>query len=120
MDPKLGLRVSQLVAGMIARDNRVLPSESRFLNRVLARLGQSVHGVDDVLPIVDETEAAAEFGQLPAEVRSETLELLLEAALADGEVVEAERELLVAVAAVMGASRDEIDAAIARRAADRG
>ena len=120
MDPKQSLTVCQLVAGMIARDNILERAERQFLNRVIARMGLSVHDVDDILPILEPAEAVARFQALPEEARAATLEMLLEAAMADGKVVEPEREMLVAVAAVMGVDREQIDAAIARRLAHRG
>lgn len=115
MDPKQSRDVVQLIAGMIAKDNVLQPVERVFMNRVMARVGLSVHDVDDILPLCDAVEAAARFRQLPEELKASTLELLIEAALADGEVVEPERELLVAIAEAMGVSRPQIDAAIARR-----
>lgn len=120
MDPAQSLTVCQLVAGMIARDNVLERAERRFLGRVVALMGLSVHDLDDIVPILEPAEAVERFQALPSEVQGSTLDILLGAALADGAVVEPEREMLVAVAAAMGVDRGQIDAAIAKRLAAPG
>jgi DnaJ-domain-containing protein 1 len=104
---------------MIAKDNVLKPAERMFLNRAMARLHLAVHDVDDVRPICDSAEAVARFRELPPEVKGSTLELLIEAAIVDGEVAEEERSLLVDIAGAMGVDRQAIEATLARRLAAR-
>ena len=115
MESRPSLDIVQLVVTMVTRDRVLEENEHRMLNRILVRLGLSVHEVDDILPLEDLGEAAERFRRLPEESRAATLEMLVEAALADGEVVEAERELLVVIAEAMGVDREQTEAAVARR-----
>ena len=64
----------------------------------------------DIFPIVDRSEAAASVKALPAAVREEAFALLLEAAVADGKIVDEERHYLHTVGEAMGLASAAVDA----------
>ena len=58
------------------------------------------------------------MSELPVEVRDDAINLLIESALADGVVVDAERDYLAAVARAAGISNEVIEKRIAARLAE--
>jgi uncharacterized tellurite resistance protein B-like protein len=102
-------KVCQLIAGIVVADDDLDPAESAFIDRMLERFGIPPEERDIIFPIVDTEEAVKKVGELPAEAQAETLELLVQAATADGKVVPAERDYLKAVVKAM--NRDERDLA---------
>ena len=108
-------RVCELVFGLIATDDELHPSEFRFMVKVFASFGVSQTDEEEVIaPTVRAFEAAKAMRQLPEEVHDETIELLVAAAVADGKVVEAEREFLRGVAGAIDLSVEAIDARLAK------
>jgi uncharacterized tellurite resistance protein B-like protein len=102
MDENLKRQICQLVAGIVVADEDLDPSESAFIDRVLGRFGIPADERDVIFPIVETSEAVARVSRLPPEVQEETLDLLVQAAAADGKIVPEEREYLKAVAKALG------------------
>jgi uncharacterized tellurite resistance protein B-like protein len=115
VDPQYAKKVCELVAGIIETDDDLHPAEGSLLRRVMTRLGLSAHGDDAVVPTLKGSEAAKAIGELPEEVRSQALEMLIDAAIVDGKVVPAEQEYLEAVGNAMGADKAELDRRIEQR-----
>ncbi len=96
--------------GIIATDRELHPDELTFMLRTFKSFGIAT-GEDDeaIMPTTRSHEAAKAMGALPEDVRHEAMELLLESAVADGKVVEAERDYLHAVARAAGIAVGEIE-----------
>jgi uncharacterized tellurite resistance protein B-like protein len=100
MDAELRTTVCRLVAGLVVSDDDFSPEEEAFIERMLRRFE-----IDDralIFPILDRGEAAASVKALPPAVQEEALATLVEAAVADGKVVDEERGFLHAVGEAMG------------------
>ncbi|MEM1031952.1 MAG: hypothetical protein AAF928_04485 [Myxococcota bacterium] len=120
MDETVGRRVCELIAGLIATDDYLHPDELAFMLRTFRAFGVATGERDEaVCPTVNAAEAAKAMASLPASVREETLDLLVASAVADGEVVEAERTYLAAVARVAGLAPDELERRLAAALASR-
>lgn len=104
--------------GIIATDRELHPTELTFMLKTFKAFGVAT-GRDDeaITPTTRSFEAAKAMSELPEEVRHETLELLLDSAVVDGKVVEAERIYLQAVGRAVGLSESEIETRIADKLA---
>jgi len=112
VDPELRTTVCRLVAGLVVSDDDFSPEEEAFIERMLARFG-----IDDramIFPILDRSEAAVSVRALPASVQEEAMTTLVEAAVADGKVVDEERRYLRAVGEAMGLHAAAVDGRIAK------
>ncbi|MEM9691704.1 MAG: TerB family tellurite resistance protein [Myxococcota bacterium] len=99
MDAATRRRVCELIAGIISSDGHLDPSELVFMLRTFKAFGIATGQEDEaVSPAIAKHDAVASMRALPAEVREETLQLLIQSAAADGKVVPAERAYLSAVA----------------------
>jgi hypothetical protein len=111
-------RVARLVAGIVLVDDDLDPIEDLFIDKMLAGFGIPDSERAILFPIVDRAEASEEFARLAPDVQEEALAALVEAAAADGQIVDEERSFLSAMAAVAGWSEDKLvarcDAALAR------
>jgi uncharacterized tellurite resistance protein B-like protein len=107
-------QVCQLIAGIIVADDDLDPAESAFIDRVLLRFGIPLDEREVIFPIVATAEAVARVHELPVEVQGEALELLVEAAAADGKIVPEERNYLKAVAKAMGRDERQLAEMVAR------
>ena len=115
MDAELSKKVCQLVAGIVITDEDLDPREEAFVDRMLARFGLTEDQRDVIFPLVDGAEAAETIAQMPRAVQEEAFGLLLEAAAADGKVVDEEREYLSAVARAMSISDAELEERLAKQ-----
>jgi phage I-like protein len=100
MDAELATTVCRLVAGLVVSDDEFSREEEAFIGRMLKRFG-----IDDrtrMFPILDQRDAEASIRALPTAVQEEALATLIEAAAADGRVVDEERGFLLAVGEAMG------------------
>jgi uncharacterized tellurite resistance protein B-like protein len=114
MDDATGRRVCELIAGIIATDGVLHPSELQFMLTAFAKFGvASGDDTEAIVPAVTPAEASKAMASLPEEVRDEAVGLLIESAAADGNVSPEERDYLFAVARAAGLSRDHIDDRIA-------
>jgi len=102
-------KVCRLVAGIIVSDDDLDPKEDAFIDRMLAKFGIPAGERDSIFPIVDKAEAVDAMRELPVETQKEALDLLLEAACADGKVVDSERDYLRVVGQELGVSRYDMD-----------
>jgi uncharacterized tellurite resistance protein B-like protein len=109
MDAELSKQVCQLVAGIVITDEDLDPAEEAFVERMLVRFGLDADQRDVIFPLVDGAQAAAAIAGMPREVQDEAFGLLLEAAAADGKIVDEEREYLRLVAQAMSVSEDELE-----------
>jgi hypothetical protein len=114
VDPKTGRKVCELIAGIIATDKELHPSELQFMLRTFAAFGVARGDEDEALcPTVTAVEAERQMGELPEDVQQEALRLLVSSAVVDGKVTPAERDWLVAVARAAGVSGEAVDERIA-------
>lgn len=107
MDDQTKIEVCGLIAGMLFSDKEMDIHEAGFLQRIRKRFG--VPKGAPVKPIVDHDEAVGKLQGFSEEVRKETLELLIQAAAADGKLAPAERSLLDVVAGALQVDPNEID-----------
>ena len=112
MDETTSLRVCSLVAGVICSDEEMSPDERSFLLRVVEQFGLPRDCA--LMPITDSDDVAAELSRLPEATRWETLELLIQAAAADGKVVDAERQFLSVVTAQLDLTEADIEERLQR------
>ncbi len=115
MDQEQARRVCQLIAGIVIADDDLDPAEEAFIDRLIARFGLTDEDRDALFPIVAADEAAEAMKTLPKDVSAETLELLIQAALADGKVVDVEREFLGAVAKALDVPEADLEKRIAAK-----
>ena len=120
MDERTRRRVCELIAGIIATDDNLHPAELSYLLKTFRAFGIATSNQDEVVsPTTTVTEAAKAMGELPEEVREETLSMLIESAVADGQVVPAERAYLRAVAEAAGIEDGLLEARIVEALAAR-
>lgn len=121
MTPDERRKVAQLVAGIVVADDVLDPSEERFVDKMLDELGIASEERAVIFPILDGGEAAEALARMSPAIQAEVVEMLIQAAAADGEIVPEEEEYLAAVAAVAGvddeALKQRLDAAVAARSA---
>jgi uncharacterized tellurite resistance protein B-like protein len=108
MDADVARKVCRLIAGIVVSDEDLSPQEDAFVDRMLLRFGIPVADRDVIFPIIDASEAAETVKMMSAEVRTEALGLLIEAAAADGSIAPEELSYLEAVADAVGVSRDDL------------
>jgi len=118
VDAELRTTVCRLVAGLVVSDDDFSPEEEDFIGRILVRFG--IGDREIIFPILDRSEAAAAVRALPAAVQEEALAVLIEAAVADGKVVDEERAYLNVVGEAMGLGPAAVDARVARALAPKG
>lgn len=118
MDKEVARKVCELVAGILAADGEMHPAEGELMGRVLKAFGDPFDFGQHVQPLLHGSDAARAMSELPKEVRSEVLELMIEAAIVDGKVLPAEQEYLAIVAVAMGVEPAELDERIAERLLD--
>jgi uncharacterized tellurite resistance protein B-like protein len=109
MDEERARKVCQLVAGIVVTDEDLDPAEEAFVDRMLDKFGLNVTDREVIFPLVDGAEAAREIKTLPEETQTQAMQLLVEAACADGKIAPEEREYLYAVADAVGLARSELD-----------
>lgn len=108
MDADVARKVCRLIAGIVVSDEDLSPQEDAFVDRMLLRFGIPVEERDVIFPIIDASEAAETVKSMSAEVRSEALSLLIEAAASDGSIAPEELGYLEAVADAVEVSRDDL------------
>lgn len=120
MDERTRRRVCELIAGLIATDDHLDPAELQYMLKVFRAFGIASGNQDEVVtPATTPAEAAAAMAELPAEVREEALGMLIETAVVDGAVVDAERAYLRTVGRAAGVDDAVIDTLIAEALAAR-
>jgi len=112
VDAELRTIVCRLVAGLVVADDDFSPEEEAFIDRMLKRFE-----IDDralIFPIVDRSEAAESVRALPPAVQHDAFVALVEAAVADGKVVDEERGYLLVVGEAMGLHPKAVDERISQ------
>ncbi|MCA9605477.1 MAG: TerB family tellurite resistance protein [Myxococcales bacterium] len=116
MTPDEKRKVAQLVAGIVVTDDVLDPSEERFVDKMLDELGIPSDERAVIFPILDGDEAAEALARMSPALQEEVLGLLIQAAAADGQIVEEERAYLEAVARAAGIDEaglvERLDAAL--------
>jgi len=108
MTPDQRRKVAQLVAGIVVSDDVLDPSEERFVDKMLEEFSIPDAERGAIFPILDGEEAAEALGRMEPELHDEVMELLIQAAAADGEIVPEEEVYLAAVAKAAGVDSDEL------------
>jgi len=90
-----------MVAGLVASDEDFTDGERVFVEKVLGEFGIPQSDWDAIYPLVDPEEARAEISGLQGAAREMAINLLVQAAAADGKVVDEELQFLSAVADAM-------------------
>lgn len=114
MDRERAVSICRLIAGLVVTDDDLDPKEDAFIERMLARFGIPQSERELIFPIVDAKEAAEHLRALPADARDEAVDLLIQAAAADGKIAPEEREYLDAVAEAVGLAKDDLEKRVAR------
>ncbi len=114
MDDADRRRICQLVAGILVSDEHLSAPEESFLQRVFARFGLPPEEWGSIAPVAA-GPASAELRALPRDLQAKVLALLVEAALADGEVDVRERVFLLVAAAALQIDADQLEQRIAAR-----
>jgi len=120
MTPDERRKVAQLVAGIVVTDDVLDPAEERFVDKMLDNFGIPDDERAVIFPILDGDEAAESLQRMSAPVQAEVVELLIQAAAADGHIVPEERDYLTAVATVAGVSDDELEERLSTALSSRG
>ena len=118
MDLAARQRICQLVAGIIIADDILDDKEEAFLDRMIKGFGIDDPAREVVLPLVDHNEAAQQIKELPPAAQK-ALRLLIEAACVDGQIVDEEREYLLAIGNALGVADAELEKRIASGLAGR-
>lgn len=113
MDEQSKRVVCRMVAGLVAGDDDFDDDEREFVDKMLQRFGIPETEWDAIFPLVEHDEAEAAIRGLDEASQSETFQLLLEAAHADGRIVDSERDYLKTVGRAIGLSDDSVEARIA-------
>jgi uncharacterized tellurite resistance protein B-like protein len=114
VDQEVARRVCRLIAGIVISDDDLDEKEEAFIDRLIERFDLTAEDRDALFPIVDKEEAATEIKTFEEAVRDETFGLLVEAAVADGKVVDEEKDYLAAVAEALGVSEGDLAERIAK------
>ena len=117
MDKTTRQQVGRLIAGIVASDFELDEREDAFLERVLDKFEIAPEVRGTLAATLDRSEAAATMRRLPAASQAAALTLLIEAAAADGNVSDEEREYLHAIAEELGVPVKEIDKRLAAQLA---
>ncbi|MCA9618438.1 MAG: hypothetical protein KC731_05445 [Myxococcales bacterium] len=112
MDDSERRRVCELVAGLLLSDGELHPREAGFLHRVLGHFGMPED--TSVKPVIDRHAAVASLRALDTEDQQETLQLLIDAAAADGQIAPAERIFLGALASELSVAEADLDSRLRR------
>ena len=110
MDEETKRLVCRMIAGLVASDEDFEDSERAFLDKVLKQFGIPEEEWDAIFPLEEAEEAGRKMAALEATAQKEGFELLMEAALADGKIVDEEVAYISAVGRAIGLSDDTLQA----------
>jgi uncharacterized tellurite resistance protein B-like protein len=113
VDVEQRAKVYQLLEAVVAADGEIGPEEQEFMRRTMAKLRLPA----DMSPtsLRDIGSATSTLRELDSDAQSRVLALLVEAAIADGQVSANEKVLLLAAAAALGIEATALEERIARR-----
>jgi uncharacterized tellurite resistance protein B-like protein len=109
MDQATREMVCRLIAGIVVVDDHLDDKEDEFVDRLLIHFGLVPEDRSMLFPIMDDDEAAEQLAGLTNDVQQQALSLLIEAAAADEDYVEAEQEYLHTIAKALGVAPTEVD-----------
>jgi len=115
VDDKTRRKICQLIAGLVVADDDLDPTEEAFIERLLAKCGFEPETRGTLFPIVDREEAAAAMKALPEQVQAYVLDMMIDAAAADGKVVATEQRFLETVGEALGIDLEELRQRIDKR-----
>lgn len=98
-----------MVAGLVASDEDFTDGERAFVEKVLGEFGIPESDWDAIYPLVEPEEARAEISALTGAARELAINLLVQAAAADGKIVAEEVQYLNAVAHAMSVHSSVVD-----------
>jgi hypothetical protein len=98
-----------MVAGLVASDEDFTDGERAFVEKVLAGFEIPQSEWEAIYPLVDPQDARSEIAKLNGSARETAIDLLVQAAAADGKVVEEEWQYLNAVADAMKIHRSVVE-----------
>lgn len=101
MDDYTKRLICRMVAGLVASDEEFTDTERAFVEKVLSEFGIPESEWEAIYPLVDPVQARDEIAKLPSAARELAINLLVQAAAADGKIVDEERQFLDAVADAM-------------------
>lgn len=101
--------VCRMVAGLVASDEEFTDSEREFVEKVMGQFGIPKSEWDAIFPLVEPEEASAEIAALNGTARELTMNLLVQAAAADGVIADEEVAYLNAVADAMGVHQQVVE-----------
>jgi uncharacterized tellurite resistance protein B-like protein len=114
MDVEEQHKVCQLIEAVIAADGVVADAEREFLRRIVERFGLPARETGP-LSENDFGRTTTTLRNLPPDVQTRVMALLVEAAVIDGRVDPQERALLLASAATLGIEATALEERIAWR-----
>ncbi|MEM9694828.1 MAG: TerB family tellurite resistance protein [Myxococcota bacterium] len=117
MDLKTRTRVCGLIGGMLSSDDNLQAHEAAFLQNLRQQF--EIPRGTAIPPVTDRNRAEADLKALPDEVRNRAVELMVEAAAADGNISEGERAMLHTLAALIGVTPDEMVSRVEQQIAAR-
>ncbi len=113
MDVEQRAKIYQLLEAVVLADGVIAPEEREFMRRTLAKLRlPGEHAPESLRDIGSATNT---LRGLDPDSQSRVLALLVEAAIADGQVEPREYALLLAAAAALGIEATALEERIARR-----
>jgi len=120
MDVEERKKICRLIEAVIAADGVIALEEREFLRRVAQRFEIPYALVDlgpvrDHGPVSDPGRASALLRQLPANVQTRVMALLVESAVTDGEVHPTEHALLLVAAAALDIDASAVQERIKER-----
>ncbi len=109
MDEETKRLVCRMVAGLVASDEDFDDREREFVDKVLKQFGIPESEWDAIFPLVEPEEAASVMAGLDSTAQKEGFELLIEAAMADGKIVEEEVDYISIIGRAIGLSDAELE-----------
>ncbi len=101
--------ICRMVAGLVASDEDFTDTERAFVEKVLGEFGIPESEWDAIFPLVEPDQAREEIAKLNGAAREMAINLLVQAAAADGKIVDEERQYLSAVAEAMAIHQSVIE-----------
>jgi uncharacterized tellurite resistance protein B-like protein len=108
-------KVCKLIEAVISADGVVVAEEREFLDQVLRKFKISEEDVDGAALSADLGRTTATLREMPSDMATRVMALLVDAAIVDGRVEPQERALLLASAAALGIEATALEERIARR-----
>ncbi len=109
MDDDTRRLLCRMVAGLVASDEEFTDTERAFVEKVLGEFGIPEEEWDAIYPLVDPEEARSEIAKLNGAARETAVNLLVQAAAADGKIVAEELNYLHSVVDAMSVHKSVVE-----------